>query len=37
MGELHPEAAAVAEGPELYFEMMRGLARSIAGCLGESS
>jgi zinc transport system substrate-binding protein len=36
-GELDPEAAALAEGPELYFEMMRGLARSIAGCLGESS
>jgi zinc transport system substrate-binding protein len=36
-GELDPEAAALAEGPELYFEMMRGLARNIAGCLGESS
>jgi zinc transport system substrate-binding protein len=36
-GELDPEAAALAEGPELYFEMMRGLARSIAGCLGEGS
>jgi zinc transport system substrate-binding protein len=36
-GELDPEAAALNEGPELYFEMMRGLARSIAGCLGESS
>ena len=36
-GELDPEAASLAEGPELYFEMMRGLARSIAGCLGESS
>ena len=36
-GELDPEAAALSEGPELYFEMMRGLARSIAGCLGEGS
>ena len=36
-GELDPEAAALTEGPELYFEMMRGLARSIAGCLGEGS
>ncbi len=32
-GELDPEAAALTPGAELYFEMMRGLARSIAECL----
>ena len=36
-GELDPEAASLTEGPELYFELMRGLARNIVGCLGESS
>lgn len=36
-GELDPEAASLAPGPELYFEMMRGLARNIAGCLREGS
>jgi zinc transport system substrate-binding protein len=36
-GELDPEAASLTEGPELYFELMRGLAHNIVGCLGESS
>jgi zinc transport system substrate-binding protein len=35
-GELDPEGAALKEGPELYFELMRGLARNLAGCLGAS-
>ncbi len=34
-GELDPEGAALAEGPELYFELMRGLARNLAACLGK--
>jgi zinc transport system substrate-binding protein len=36
-GELDPEAAALTEGPELYFDLMRALARSIASCLGKGS
>ncbi len=36
-GELDPEATALPEGPDLYFEMMRGLAANIAGCLREGS
>jgi zinc transport system substrate-binding protein len=34
-GELDPEAVSLPEGPELYFDLMRGLARGISGCLGE--
>lgn len=36
-GELDPEAAALTPGPELYFEMMRGLAGNLAGCLEAGS
>lgn len=32
-GELDPEAAALTPGPELYFEMMRGLAGNLVECL----
>lgn len=30
---LDPEGIGLAEGPDLYLELMRGLARGIAGCL----
>lgn len=36
-GVLDPEGAALAEGPSLYFELMRGLAGALRGCLGGSS
>jgi zinc transport system substrate-binding protein len=36
-GELDPEATALTPGPELYFEMMRGLARNLVECLEEGS
>ncbi len=36
-GVLDPEGAALAEGPQLYFELMRGLAGSLRNCLGGSS
>lgn len=32
-GTLDPEAATLPEGPDLYFELMRGLAHSIRTCL----
>ncbi|UVC11540.1 zinc ABC transporter substrate-binding protein [Rhizobium sp. TH2] len=32
-GTLDPEAATLAEGPELYFNLMRGLAGSLKDCL----
>jgi zinc transport system substrate-binding protein len=32
-GTLDPEAATLAEGPDLYFDLMRGLAASITDCL----
>jgi zinc transport system substrate-binding protein len=32
-GTLDPEAATLPEGPDLYFELMRGLAGSIKACL----
>lgn len=34
LGTLDPLGADIADGPELYFELMRGLAGSLAGCLG---
>jgi zinc transport system substrate-binding protein len=33
VGELDPEGAALADGPELYFTLLRNLARSLARCL----
>jgi zinc transport system substrate-binding protein len=36
-GVLDPEGAALAEGPALYFDLMRGLASSLRNCLGISS
>jgi zinc transport system substrate-binding protein len=36
-GMLDPEGAALSEGPELYFRLMRGLADSLKTCLGASS
>lgn len=33
VGELDPEGAALADGPELYFTLLRNLARSLASCL----
>jgi zinc transport system substrate-binding protein len=36
-GVLDPEGAALAEGPPLYFELMRGMAQSLRECLGGSS
>jgi zinc transport system substrate-binding protein len=35
-GVLDPEGTALAPGPELYFTLMRGLADSLATCLGRS-
>lgn len=32
-GTLDPEAATLAEGPDLYFNLMRGLAGSLKDCL----
>ena len=32
-GTLDPEASTLAEGPDLYFELMRGMAASIRDCL----
>ena len=34
-GTLDPEAATLTEGPELYFNLMRGLAGSLKGCLSS--
>lgn len=36
-GSLDPLGAALEDGPELYFEMMRGNAQSLRNCLSESS
>jgi zinc transport system substrate-binding protein len=33
-GVLDPEGGALAEGPDLYAELLRGLATSLADCLG---
>jgi zinc transport system substrate-binding protein len=35
-GTLDPEASTLPASPELYFDMMRGLARALASCLGGS-
>ncbi len=35
--ELDPLGAALAEGPDQYFELMQGLAASLNACLGASS
>lgn len=35
-GTLDPEGTALAEGPELYFTLMRGLAANLKGCLASS-
>ena len=32
-GVLDPEGAALAPGPELYFQLMEGLADSLVRCL----
>lgn len=32
---LDPEGAALSPGPGLYFELIRGLGRAFAGCLGS--
>jgi zinc transport system substrate-binding protein len=34
-GVLDPEAGALKEGPELYFDMMRGIATSLKTCLSQ--
>lgn len=34
IGTLDPLGADIADGPDLYFEVMRGLARSLETCLG---
>lgn len=36
-GVLDPEGATLAAGPNLYMELMRGLATSLRRCLGSSS
>lgn len=36
-GTLDPEAATLTEGPDLYFELMRGIATSLKTCLSEAS
>lgn len=36
-GVLDPEGAALTEGPELYFQLMRGIADSLKACLSPSS
>ena len=33
-GTLDPEAATLGEGPDLYFQLMRGIAGSLRDCLG---
>ncbi len=32
-GTLDPEAATLTEGPNLYFDLMRGIATSLTDCL----
>jgi zinc transport system substrate-binding protein len=34
-GTLDPEAATLTEGPDLYFQMMRGIAGSLKDCLSQ--
>ncbi len=34
IGELDPEGAALADGPELYFSLLRNIAAALTGCLG---
>lgn len=36
-GTLDPEAATLKEGPDLYFELMRGLASSMKDCLSQGT
>jgi zinc transport system substrate-binding protein len=36
-GVLDPEGAGLSEGPELYFQLMRGIAGSLKACLSTSS
>ena len=35
VGTLDPEASALTEGPELYFQSLRGIATSMKSCLGQ--
>ncbi|MDX2145154.1 MAG: zinc ABC transporter substrate-binding protein [Rhodospirillaceae bacterium] len=35
-GTLDPEAATLPAGPELYFDLMRGLARNLTACLAPA-
>ena len=35
-GVLDPEGAALADGPDLYFELLHNLAAALHGCLGRS-
>ncbi|MGH6932248.1 MAG: zinc ABC transporter substrate-binding protein [Dongiaceae bacterium] len=37
IGVLDPEGASIREGPDLYFELMRGIARSLNACLSTNS
>ncbi|MBF0342162.1 MAG: zinc ABC transporter substrate-binding protein [Magnetococcales bacterium] len=37
LGVLDPLGAAIPEGPELYFELLRGLSRALLGCLGSGT
>jgi zinc transport system substrate-binding protein len=34
-GTLDPEAATLTEGPDLYFQLMRGIAESLKDCLSQ--
>lgn len=34
-GTLDPEAATLTEGPELYFQLMRGIAGSLSDCVSQ--
>jgi zinc transport system substrate-binding protein len=36
-GVLDPEAATLKEGPDLYFDLMRGVAASLKSCLSQNS
>lgn len=36
-GVLDPEGASLSEGPDLYFQLMRGIAGSLKACLSASS
>ncbi|MBF0212793.1 MAG: zinc ABC transporter substrate-binding protein, partial [Magnetococcales bacterium] len=37
LGVLDPLGGAIPEGPEHYFELMRGLSRSLAHCLSQTA